>query len=257
VARGPAALLAAYALALAYFVVAPGLPSLSGGDTEALISNGLGLALLGACALALVGAHDEPWAVGLLGVGGGILAAALRTAHVGPAANVFLLLFAGAAGILFARALSAPPAFVAVPLLVAGIDAWSVFGASGATRITTPADPTDFLVFQLPAWGGSQSGQLALSDLGFLATFVTWAWQFDLRRRVTGAALAAAPVLAVVLEVELGRAVPVLAMLAVALLVPNLDRIPALFSVQPGAKAGDAAPEPASGAPGRKLDRVG
>jgi len=242
VVRGPAALLAAYAFALAYFLAAPQLPRLSGADTEALVSNGLALALLGAGALALVRAQDEPWVVALVGLGAGILAAGLRTAHVGPAANVFLLLFAGAAGILFARFLSAPSALVAVPLLVAGIDAVSVFAGSGATRITTPADATDFLVFALPAWGGGGSGQLALSDLGFLATFATWAWQFGLRRLVTGVGLGLAPVAAVVLEVELGRAVPVLALLAVVLLVPNLDRILHLFRDHGGVTAGERAP---------------
>jgi len=45
-----------------------------------------------------------------------------------------------------------------------------------------------------------------------------------------------------VLEVELGRAVPVLALLAVVLLVPNLDRILHLIRDHGGVTAGERAP---------------
>jgi hypothetical protein len=225
VARGPAALLAAYALALAYFLVARELPALPAGDESALVSYGVGLAILGGCALALVAAGDEPWALVVVALGAGVLAGGLRAAHVGPEADVFQVALCAAVGMLFARILAAPPALVAIPLLVAAIDAWSVFSGPSSSLIAEQPGATDYLTLQLPQWGRDKTGQLGISDVVFLACFAAWAWRFDLRRRATGAALVGALVAGPVLDVALGQAIPVLPLLAVAFLAPNIDRI--------------------------------
>jgi hypothetical protein len=210
--------------------VAGELPALPAGDTATLVADGVGLAILGGCAIGLVGARDQPWALVLVAVGGGVLAGALRAAHVGAAANTFQVAMCAAAGMLFARVLAAPPALVAIPLLVAGIDAWSVFSGPSASLIREQPRVTDFLTFQLPQWGRPRTDQLGISDIVFLACFAAWTWRFDLRRTVTSVALVGALIAAVVLDVELGRAVPVLPLLAAAFLVPNLDRIRRLFT---------------------------
>jgi hypothetical protein len=233
VVRGPAAVLAAYTLALVYFLVAPGLPSLPQGDPATLVSDGVGLAALGGCVLALVGAREQTWALVTLGLGGALLTVALQAGGVSAGANVFEAAMATAAGMLFARLLAAPQALVTVPLLVAGIDAVSVFSGPGSSLIRERPAQVDFLVFPLPAWGGGTAGQLGLADLVFLAVFAAWAWHFGLRARITAAALVAALLVAFVLNLELGRAVPILPLLAIALLVPNLDRVLALFSERP------------------------
>jgi hypothetical protein len=225
VVRGPAALLGAYALALAYFLVAPHLPALPAGDAATLLPDGLGLAILGGCTVALVDARDDWWALGLLALGGGLVAGALRAAHVGAAADIFQVLLCGGVGMLFARILGAPPALVAIPLVVAAIDAWSVFSGPSASLIREQPRVTDFLTLQLPQWGRARTGQLGISDLVFLACFAAWAWRFHLRRALTGVSLVGALIAAVVLDIELGRAIPVLPLLAVAFLAPNLDRI--------------------------------
>jgi hypothetical protein len=225
VVRGPAALLGAYALALVYFLVAPHLPALPAGNTATLVADGVGLAILGGLTLALVGARDDWWALGLLAVGGGVVAAALRAAHVGPAADIFQVLVCAGAGMLFARILAAPPALLAIPLAVAAIDAWSVFSGPSASLIRHQPRVTDFLTLQLPQWGRARTGELGISDLVFLACFAAWAWRFDLRRGLTAISLVAALIGALVLDTTLGRAIPVLPFLAVAFLAPNLDRI--------------------------------
>ncbi len=216
--RGPAALLGAYALGLAYFLVAPHLPALPAGDVATLLPDGLGLAILGGCTVALVDARDDWWALGLLALGGGLVAGALRAAHVGAAADIFQVLLCGGVGML-------SPALVAIPLVVAAIDAWSVFSGPSASLIREQPRVTDFLTLQLPQWGRARTGQLGISDLVFLACFAAWAWRFHLRRALTGVSLVAALIAAVVLDIELGRAIPVLPLLAVAFLAPNLDRI--------------------------------
>jgi hypothetical protein len=88
----------------------------------------------------------------------------------------------------------------------------------------------EFLSLYLPAWGGGRAGVLGLADLIFLAFFAASAWRFDLRRRATGIALLLALPATVVIQVELDVAVPALPVLAAALLVPNLDLLPAMLA---------------------------
>jgi hypothetical protein len=225
VVRGPAALLAGYALAFVYFLVAPHLPALPAGDAATAAADGVGLAILGACAVGLVGARRDWGVLGLLALGGGIVGGALRAAHVGPGADLFQVMLCAAAGMLFARILAAPQALVALPVVVAGIDAWSVFSGPSASLIRHQPSVTDFLTLQLPEWGRARTGQLGISDLVFLSCYAAWAWDFGLRRALSGLCLVGALVAAVILEIALGRAIPVLPLLAIAFLAPNLDRI--------------------------------
>jgi hypothetical protein len=234
VVRGPAALLGAPLLALGYFLLAPELPALSG-DTELIVCGTVGLGAIGACALAALLAREQRAGLVLLAWGAGLIAAALTAGNVGAPANPFRALMAAALGILFARALPDRRALVALPLIVAGVDAWSVAAGPSHTLISEQPRAVDFLTFALPTWGGggAQAGQVGLSDIVFLAMFGAWAAAFGLRRKTTTAALLLALVGALVLSVALDTAIPVLPLLAAALLLPNSDRIVALFGEPP------------------------
>jgi hypothetical protein len=71
---------------------------------------------------------------------------------------------------------------------------------------------------------------LGLADLVFLAFFAASAWRFGLRRRATGIALMLALPATVVIQLELDVTVPVLPVLAAALLLPNLDLLPGMLA---------------------------
>jgi hypothetical protein len=232
VVRRPAALLiAAYGLALAYFLVTPALPDVGGtGDVNTLVSDVCATLLLGGCVLVLVPARDDVAALVLLVVGAGLVAGAATVMEPPsvPLANVARPLFAGALGMLLARLLADPAVVIAVPLFAGGIDAASVVGGTSELLSRSGSRANDFLAVYLPAWGGGRAGLLGMADLVFLGFFAANAWRFGFRRRVTGAALLAAMPAAVGIQLAVRSAIPVIPLLGAALLLPNLDRLAAL-----------------------------
>lgn len=221
--------------ALIYFLVAPVLPALPAGDETVLVAGGLGLLLVAASALALLGARDTVIGPALILVGSALLVAALNAAGVGAAANVFEAFLAGAAGLLMARLLGTAAVAVAVPVFVAAIDVISALGESpSARRVATPGESADPLSVDLPAWGDlGSAARLGVSEVLFVAMFAAWAWRFGLRRGPTVAGLALGLVGALALELALERAVPVLALVAAGYLLPNLDRLGRLTRSHP------------------------
>jgi hypothetical protein len=230
VVRGPAALLiAAYGLTLAYFLATPALPDVGGsGDLNTLASDIPATLLLAACVLALVPARDDAAALALLLAGAGLVAGAVTVVAAIPLAALTKALFAGALGMFLAWALAEPAVVIAVPLFAAGIDIASV--ASGPSELLSRSGgrANDFLAVYLPAWGGGRAGLLGVADLVFLGFFAAGAWRFGLRRRATGLALLVAVPAAVAIQVAVDRPIPVIPLLAAALLLPNLDLLPAL-----------------------------
>jgi len=224
-------LIVAYAATFAYLLVTPVLPDVGGtSDTNTLVSNIPTMLLLAACVLVWLPARDEPFVLALLALGAGLLAAGATEAGSIPVADVTKALFAATLGMWLAWALDEPAVVVAVPLFVAGIDIASVSGGPSELLARDSSRTGEFLSLYLPAWGGGRAGVLGLADLIFLAFFAASAWRFDLRRRATGIALMLALPATVVIQVELDVAVPALPVLAAALLLPNLDLLPAMLA---------------------------
>jgi hypothetical protein len=232
VVRRPAPLLiAVYAATFAYLLVTPVLPDVGGtSDTNTLISDIPTTLLLAACVLVWLPARDEAFVLALLALGAGLIAAGATEAGSVPVADVTKALFAATLGMLLAWALAEPAILVAVPLFVAGIDIASVAGGPSELLARDSSRTGEFLSLYLPAWGGGRAGVLGLADLIFLGFFAAGAWRFHLRRRVTGVALLLALPATVVIQVALDAAVPALPVLAAALLVPNLDLLPAILA---------------------------
>jgi hypothetical protein len=232
VVRRPAPLLiAVYAATFAYLLVTPVLPDVGGtSDTNTLISDIPTTLLLAACVLVWLPARDEAFVLALLALGAGLIAAGATEAGSVPVADVTKALFAATLGMLLAWALAEPAILVAVPLFVAGIDIASVAGGPSELLARDSSRTGEFLSLYLPAWGGGRAGMLGLADLIFLGFFAAGAWRFHLRRRVTGVALLLALPATVVIQVALDAAVPALPVLAAALLVPNLDLLPAILA---------------------------
>lgn len=214
---------------LAYFLAAPALPALPGGDETVLIAGGIGVLLVGAATLSLLPARDTVVGPLLIVLGSGLLAGALNTAGVGAGANVVEALLAGAVGLLFARWLRAPAIALAVPLFVAAIDVWSVASGPTSKLLASGTQSADPLSFDLPAWGDMGSaGHLGVSDAIFLSMFAAWAFAFGFRRAATIAGLALGLIASLVLSIELDRAIPALPLIAAGYLLPNLDRAAAM-----------------------------
>ena len=225
--RGLAALLA-LAASTAYFLLVGELPEVDG-DLGRYLAGCVGAVAIAVAALSPLAGRDDALALVALGVGAGLLATALNGQDIGAAANVPEALFAAAAGMLFASAFGIPAAVVALPILVAGIDAASVF--TGPEEPLGDFDPVDILTFDLPAWGGERPSiaRLGLLDATFIAMFAAWSLRFDLRPRVAIPLMVVGLAASVATAVALERAIPALPFVAVAFLLPALDRLPRLL----------------------------
>lgn len=224
--RGPAALLGATLVALAYFLLAGELPDLGNGDAAILVSGLVGVGMVTAIVLTLVNAGDELFPLTLLFLGSFILVAGMDAAGAGTSVSAFEALAAGSLGILLGHALAAPVVAFVIPVFVAIVDAWSVAYGPSSSLSESGARGAAELSFDLPAWGDAPgaAARLGLVDAIFLAMFSVWAARFGLRPRATAVGMVAGLFGAVVLSVLTDRAVPALPLLAVGYWMANLDR---------------------------------
>ena len=214
----------------AYFLLAGELPAI-GGEAGRYVAGCVGAVAAALCVLAALRGRDEPVGVAILGAGALLLAIALASRDVGAGANPVEALFAAAVGLLFGIAFGAPAAVVALPLLVAGIDAAAVLGGGGEPP--GRGSPVDVLTLDLPLWGGDGSvARLGLLDAVFLALFAAWSLRFDLRPRVALPLMVLALAVAVALGVALDRTIPALPLVALAFLLPAADLIARLLRSQ-------------------------
>jgi hypothetical protein len=234
VVRRPSALLIGFfGAALALMLIAPSLPDVGGtGDVNTILSDAPLLVLLAGCALSLIGLRDDLAALCLITFGSGLIAAAMNESGSIPASNISKVLFAAALGMLLARVLAEPAVVIAVPLFVAGIDIASVAGGPTELLSRDSSKTGEFVSIYLPAWGGGRAGVIGVADFVFLAFFASCAWRFGLRRRATTLALVLAPAVALCVQVLAGRTIAVLPFLSGALLLVNIDRLPALMRAQ-------------------------
>jgi hypothetical protein len=210
---------ALFLVGAAYLLLAGELPD--GGVYAAACCGAVAVAL---CALAPLPGRDEPLGLAVLGVGAALLAVVLNGHGVGSEATPVEALFGATAGLLFGFGFAAPAAVVALPLLVAGIDAASLLG--GADTLARPGTGPDVLTLDLPAWsGGEPVLSLSLLDATFLALFASWSLRFALRPRIAVPLMVCGLIGAVALSLALDRAVPTLPFLAAGFLLPALDRI--------------------------------
>ena len=216
--RGPAAVLIGPLAALAYFVGARWLPS----EPPDVVADVLGATFVGITVLTVLPLAQGGVAVlVLIALGTGILTAAFDAAGARAAASLPEALLWATGGLLFARAFDTPALALAVPLLIAGLDAGGVIGTAGL--LDDAAHAGDPLTLEIPAWGGGQAAQLAALDAAVLATLGQWAVQHRLRPDATELALTAA------LAAAVAATLPAVALMAGAFLAVNGDRLLALF----------------------------
>jgi hypothetical protein len=204
--------------AFAYCLLSPVLPEVAVG-----VDGSVGTVVVFAVVLAVSQLSDELPAAILVGLGAGMTAAVLTAAHQDVAATVPEAVTCACIGALFARGMELPALVLAVPLVVAVIDAVSV--GSGGVPFSFGGTSGDILSLDIPAWGGGTAIRVGIADPIFAAVFFTWARRFDLRVPATAAAMLVAAFAAVVLTVSADITVPALPLLAAAFYLPNLDRL--------------------------------
>ena len=233
---GPLGLVAAFVVALAYFLIAGDLPQLGDGDTATLVAGIVGVGIIAGLVLTVVHNGIDLAPIVLLLLASGILVGAMDASGAEASVSAMEAVFAGCLGVLLGRLLAAPVVALAIPVFVAIVDAWSV--ANGPSSRLSEGNPRGAaeLTFDLPSWGGTPgaSSRLGLVDAIFLAMFAVWAKRFDLRPAATAIGMVAGLLASVVLSVVLDRAIPALPLMAVGYWLPNLDRFAAMFRAREG-----------------------
>lgn len=212
-------------LALAYLLLAPGLPAT--GAPGLRLDAALGTAFVVGAVLA-VAPLTEAWpAATLLLLGSGILALALDSAEGRAAATLPEALVWCAGGLLFARAFAPAALALGVPLLLAGLDLAGVIGSGSIFHEV--ARSGDFLTLELPAWGGGQAAVIPSLTAGVLGALGAWGVRHGYRMGLTALFAIEGAVLAVIF------ALPTIAILCVAMLLPNVGRlVEAVRADEPG-----------------------
>lgn len=159
-------------------------------------------------------------------VGAAVTWAAFEVASLPVVANGGRLLFAAALGALLARYIERASWIVALAVLAAVVDVWSVYAESGVTnQVLDAADGggssrlLDLLLFTGPSVNGAPLFAVGVTDLVFLAFFLAWAHDWRVDMRLAAGALLAASWLALVVGEVIARTIPMLPFLSLAILV--------------------------------------
>jgi hypothetical protein len=232
VVRGPAALLAVVGAALAYFIVAPELPQLHPQELSALVASTIGLTFVVAIVAGMAAMADSPFTLLPAVLGAGLLVAALDANGVAAAATPFEVVLLCSLGIAFAVVFDVPALAVALPLFLGAIDvAQAVGGGSAGLFTLSTSKPGDVLTLDLPDWGtGLAAARLSATDVVFLGAFAAYARRLGLRERAAEVGMLLGLLVAVASEVLLDTQLPTIALMAAGYMVPNVDRLAALFA---------------------------
>jgi hypothetical protein len=232
VVRGAPALLALVAVAIGYFALAPALPALGGSDVAIGVAGSAGLAFVVALAVSPVPAVAAPFSLVPAVLGALLLVGALSAADAGAVATPAEAILCGCIGIAFAVVLDVPALVVALPLFVAAVDVSGlVGGAPGsllAGELPAAGDP---LTLELPAWGGGAAVvHVSVADVVFLAAYAAYAKRFALRVVASSVAMLGGLIAALAATLAFDRRMPALAIVAVAFLLANADRLSPLLT---------------------------
>jgi hypothetical protein len=230
VVRGPAAVLVIAVAAWVYFLSPELLPAIHDDETSRIVAGTVATLLIVVIAAGVATLADAPFVVPLVLLGAALVAGAMNAAGVGAAATVPETVVYACIGILFALWLEAPALVLAIPVFVAGIEIIGALGgathgvAHGALR---GGDP---LSLELPDWhNGLSAARLGLADIVFTGIYATYARRLGLRFAASAIGMAVGLALGLALSIAQNSALPELGFLGAGFILPNIDRVLALF----------------------------
>ena len=233
--RGPAAVLIVAAAAWIYFLIPKLLPAIHDDETSRMVAGAVAAALIVVVAAGVATLSDAAFVVPLVLLGAALVAGVMNAAGVGAAATVPETVVYACIGILFAVWLEVPALVLAIPVFVAGIEIIGILSGGATHGVAHGAlrggDP---LSLELPDWhNGLSAARLGVADIVFVGIYSTYARRFGLRFVAGAIGMAVALALGLVLSIEQNNALPELAFLGAGFLLPNIDRIMALFRLIP------------------------
>jgi hypothetical protein len=230
VVRGPAAVLVLVAAAWVYFLIPTLLPAIHDEETSRIVAACVGSVLVVFVAAGVATLSDTPVIVPIVLLGAALIAGVMNAAGVGAAATIPETVVYACVGVLLALWLDAPPLVLAIPVFVAGIE---IIGTlSGTTH--GPAHGAlrggDVFTLDLPDWNnGLSAARLGLADMVFVGLYATYARRFGLRFWASAIGMAVSLAIGVWLSIDSNTALPELGFIGAGFLVPNADRVVALF----------------------------
>ena len=228
--RGPAAVLVVAAAAWIYFLIPKLLPAIHDDDTSRIVAGVVATILIVVVAAGVATLADAPFAVPLVLLGAALVAGAMNAAGVGAAATVPETVVYACVGILFGLWLEAPALVLAIPVFVAGIEVIGTLGGSAHGVAHGALRGGDPLSLELPDWhNGLSAARLGLADIVFTGIYATYARRMGLRFVAGAIGMAAGLALGLALSIAQNSALPELGFLGAGFLLPNADRVVALF----------------------------
>jgi hypothetical protein len=230
VVRGPAAVLAGVGLAWVYFLVPELLPAIHPANTSQIVAGSIATILVVTVATGVAGLADAAIVVPLVLLGAALIAGTMDAAGVGAAATVPETVVYACIGVGFGVLFDAPALVLAVPVFVAGIEIISALGGASHPRALGGSPAGDPLSLELPDWhNGLSAARFGLADIVFTGVYATYARRFGMRFAAAGIGMAIGLAVSVVLSIALNTAIPELPFLGAGMLLPNIDRVMALF----------------------------
>jgi hypothetical protein len=218
------------AAAWVYFLCPKLLPAIHDDETSRIIAAAIATVLIVIVAAGVATLSDAPLVVPLVLLGAALVAGAMNAADVGAAATVPETVVYACIGILVALWLDAPPLVLAIPVFVAGIEVISVLGGGTHSVAYGALRGGDPLTLELPDWhNGLSAARLGLADIVFVGIYATYARRMNLRFVASAIGMAVALALGAALSIAENTGLPELAFLGAGFLVPNIDRVLALF----------------------------
>jgi len=230
VVRGPAAVLVLVLAAWVYFLIPKLLPAIHGEETSRVVAACVASALIVFVATGVATLSDTPVVVPIVMLGAILIAGVMNAAGVGAAASLPETVVYACVGVLLALWLDAPPLALAIPVFVAGIE---IIGALSGTSHGPPHGALrggDVFTLGLPDWhNGLSAARIGLADVVFVGLYATYARRLGLRFVASAVGMAAGLSIALALSIDSNSALPELGFIGAGFLLPNIDRVLALF----------------------------
>jgi hypothetical protein len=173
---------------------------------------------------------DAPFVVPLVLLGAVLVAAPMDAAGAGASATIPEAAAYACIGIGFGVLLEAPALVLALPVFVAGIEIIGVLGGPAHGVAHGALSGGDPITLDLPDWhNGLAAARLGLADVVFIGIYATYARRFGLRFVAGSIGMAAALAIGLALGISQNTALPELAFIGAGFMVPNADRVVALF----------------------------
>jgi hypothetical protein len=230
VVRGPAAVLALTAAAWVYFLIPKLLPAIADEETSRIVASCVAAALIVLVATGVATLSDAPLVVPLVLLGAVLIAGAMNAAGVGAAATLPETVVYACIGVLLGMWLKEPALVLAIPVFVAALEVIGTLGGTAHGVAHGALRGGDVFTLELPDFNnGLAAARIGLADVVFVGLYATYARRMDLRFLASAIGMAIGLALALALSIDANSAVPEIGFISAGFLLPNIDRVLALF----------------------------